>query len=229
MTKRSTKEVFEDHLRLRKQGDPETDIERNYAEDVIVMSNFGTFHGRDGVRHSEQLLHQQLPSGRHYTYVQQLTDQEIAFEKWDGESERFRVKDGIDFFVMRNGLIQLQLIYYQPIPKERERKYDKTARNRNTEKKQKPASQRRTHTGQDTTAKRQTETPDESTRLWLNEMDSGVDEDSARDSSGAATGGGVDTPTAVEKSTEAAVRRYKPINQGGSAYSGGGAENGTDL
>jgi hypothetical protein len=114
MAYRSTQEVFEDHLRLRKQGDPETDIEQNYAEDVVVMSNFGIFHGREGVRRSEHLLHQQLPQ-RHYTYVQCLTDQEIAFEKWDGSSAQTRVKDGIDFFLIREGYIQLQLIYYKPI------------------------------------------------------------------------------------------------------------------
>jgi hypothetical protein len=60
-------------------------------------------------------------------------------------------------------------------------------------------------------------------------MDSGVGEDSAYEASGAATGGGVDTPTAVEKSTEAAVRRHRPINQGSSAYTGGGADNGTNM
>lgn len=117
MAARSTQEVFEEHLRLRQQGDYDTDIERNYAEDVVVMSNFGIFHGRDGVHHSEQLLHQQLPSSRHYTYVQCLTDKEIAFEKWDGESEYMQVKDGIDFFVIREGYIQLQLIYYKPFHK----------------------------------------------------------------------------------------------------------------
>jgi hypothetical protein len=114
MAHRSTKEVFEDHLRLRKQGDLETDIERNYAEDVIVMSNFGIFHGHEGVRRSAQLLRQQLPQ-RNYTYVQHLADQEIAFEKWDGSSEQTQVKNGIDFFVIREGYIEMQLIYYKPI------------------------------------------------------------------------------------------------------------------
>jgi len=53
---------------------------------------------------------------RHYTYVQCLTDQEIAFEKWDGSSVQTQVKDGIDFFLIREGHIQLQLIYYKPAP-----------------------------------------------------------------------------------------------------------------
>jgi hypothetical protein len=88
MAVRSTQEVFEDHLRLRKKGDAESDIQCNYAEDVVVMSNFGIFHGHDGVRHSEQLLHQQLPSGRRYTYVQSLTDQDIAYERLYSKSRR---------------------------------------------------------------------------------------------------------------------------------------------
>ena len=57
----------------------------------------------------------------------------------------------------------------------------------------------------------------------------GISEGSVYDASGAATGGGVDTPTVVDKSTESVVRRKKPINQGDSAYTGGGADNGSNL
>ena len=80
-----------------------------------------------------------------------------------------------------------------------------------------------------TTKQRPMGTPDESTRLWLGERDNSVAEDSAYYASGAATGGGVDTPTAVEKSAEATIRKRKPIDQESSAYTGGGADNGTDL
>lgn len=69
MTTRTTQETFEDHLWLRQQGDAQPDIERNYAQDVVVMSNFGIFHGHDGVRHAMELLHKQLPSSWHYTSV----------------------------------------------------------------------------------------------------------------------------------------------------------------
>jgi hypothetical protein len=34
---RPADEVFEDHLRFRSQGDLETDLERNYADDVVVL------------------------------------------------------------------------------------------------------------------------------------------------------------------------------------------------
>jgi hypothetical protein len=116
MAKRSTEEVFADHLQLRKQGDVEADIQRNFAEDVVIVSEFGTFHGRDGIRQSNDLLHQQLPS-KNYTYEQCLTDQDIAFERWDGSSQDMQVKNGIDFFLIQDGYIQLQLIYYKPQPR----------------------------------------------------------------------------------------------------------------
>lgn len=116
MSTRTTQEVFDDHLYQRKSGDLEADIARNYATDVVVMSNFGIFHGHDGVRQSAHLLQQQLPQ-RNYTYDHYLTDQHIAFERWDGESERDYVKNGIDFFLIRGGYIELQLIYYKPIHK----------------------------------------------------------------------------------------------------------------
>jgi len=103
-------------LQLRKQGNVETDIQRNFAEDIVVMSEFGTFHGHDGVRQSKDLLHKQLPT-KNYTYAHSLTDQDIAFERWDGSSQKMQVKNGIDFFLIRDGFIQLQLIYYKPTSK----------------------------------------------------------------------------------------------------------------
>jgi hypothetical protein len=62
-----------------------------------------------------------------------------------------------------------------------------------------------------------------------NDAGDAVSEETLRDASGKLTGGGVDTPTRVEEATEEEIRRRKPINQGTNAYSGGGADNGTDL
>jgi hypothetical protein len=48
---RSTVEVFEDHLALRLAGEVERDIQRNYAEDVVLITLDGIFRGHNGVRH----------------------------------------------------------------------------------------------------------------------------------------------------------------------------------
>ncbi len=71
--------------------------------------------------------------------------------------------------------------------------------------------------------------PDDQTPPEVQDTGGGIGEDSVYDASGAATGGGVDTPTAVDKNTESVIRRKKPINQGDSAYTGGGADNGSNL
>ncbi|GLV53370.1 hypothetical protein KDH_02250 [Dictyobacter sp. S3.2.2.5] len=62
-----------------------------------------------------------------------------------------------------------------------------------------------------------------------NDAGDAISEDTLYDASGAATGGGVDTPDAVEQSTEEANRKKSHIHQGGSAYMGGGADNGSSL
>lgn len=45
MPSRSTREVLEDHLRLRREGDLEEDLARNYAEDVVLLCKHGVFKG----------------------------------------------------------------------------------------------------------------------------------------------------------------------------------------
>ncbi|QBD74609.1 hypothetical protein EPA93_00815 [Ktedonosporobacter rubrisoli] len=57
----------------------------------------------------------------------------------------------------------------------------------------------------------------------------GISDGSVYDASSEATGGGVDTPLAVERSTENTIGKQKPLNQGSSATSGGGADNGSNL
>ncbi|MDQ6659877.1 MAG: hypothetical protein M3Z24_02800 [Chloroflexota bacterium] len=101
-------------------------------------------------------------------------------------------------------------------------------RKRNSDDKQSRNVKSGTNANQNTPA-RQTDATDDYTMPETNDAGDAISEDSLYDASGAATGGGVDTPTAVEESTEAAVRKHKPINQGSSAYSGGGADNGSDL
>jgi hypothetical protein len=54
--RRSAKEVFDDHLERRKQGD----LRRNYAEDVAVLTARGVLRGHDGVRRSAALLYEAI-------------------------------------------------------------------------------------------------------------------------------------------------------------------------
>jgi hypothetical protein len=108
---RSTEEVFEEHLALRAMNNPEDDIARNYATNVVLLSNRGLFLGIDGLRHCVSLLCDELPDAR-FTYTQRLCHGEMAFLRWTAESARNQVIDGVDSFVIRQGRITAQTIYY---------------------------------------------------------------------------------------------------------------------
>ena len=112
LSKRATEEVFLDHLELRKLGRLEQDIKRNYDEHVLIVSNVGTFYGHDGVRHSAHLLHVLLPTIK-YKFDTLLIRGQIAFEEWEAEASRVEVHHGIDAFVISDGKIKVQTIWYE--------------------------------------------------------------------------------------------------------------------
>ena len=62
-----------------------------------------------------------------------------------------------------------------------------------------------------------------------NDAGGGISAGTLKDASGTETGGGVDTPTRVEEKAEDTIEQQKPLNQGTSAYTGGGADNGSNL
>ena len=86
-------EVFEDHLRLRSRGDLETDLERNYADDIVVLCELGALKGRADIRKSARRLGLQLPDAE-FQFPTKLVEGEHAFLVWKAQSERFEVEDG---------------------------------------------------------------------------------------------------------------------------------------
>ena len=116
LDKRTTQEVFDDHFFLRTEDRLEDDILRNYAENVVIVSNFGTFFGHDGVRHSASLLHMLLPTYR-YRISSFYAHGEVAFEEWEADAPNVTVKEGIDAFIIKRGKIGVQTIYYEPGPR----------------------------------------------------------------------------------------------------------------
>ena len=111
MADRSSQDVFEDHLKLAKQGKLEEDLARNNAHDIVLLTNYGTFYGHAGVREAAKLLGKQLPGGS-YTYHLKLCHENICFLQWSGDSEQTNIPDGADSFLIENGKIKVQTIYY---------------------------------------------------------------------------------------------------------------------
>jgi hypothetical protein len=111
LSRRSAAEVFEDHLRLAAENDLESDLARNVAHDIVVLTGRGVFRGHAGVRELARQLMEEVPSGE-WRYGQRLVEGRIAFLEWTVDAGPFRVPDGADSFLIENGKIQAQTIHY---------------------------------------------------------------------------------------------------------------------
>ncbi|HTN62359.1 MAG TPA: nuclear transport factor 2 family protein [Devosia sp.] len=107
---RSTKQVLEDHLRLRIDHDIEADIERNYSPEVVMLTAVGKQSGHDAVRNYQRILVEHVP--RAYEIVVQLVSGRFAFIEWRAREPGRSVEDGADSFVIEGGKIVLQTIHY---------------------------------------------------------------------------------------------------------------------
>ena len=114
---RTTEQVVDDHLQLAMEGALEQDLARNYAPDVVLLSNWGVEHGHDGARRLAHLLESQLPDSD-FAYRLRLVDGEVAMLQWTARSRAAAVHDGVDSFVVRDGRIQAQTIWYSLTPPE---------------------------------------------------------------------------------------------------------------
>ena len=118
---RSSQEVFEDHLWQGKHGSVEENFERNYADDVVVLTGRGAYRGRDGLEYLAGVLREELPDGA-FEYRTKLVEGQTAFLEWTARSGSARVDDGADSFFIRDGRIVAQTIHYtvEPLGDERE-------------------------------------------------------------------------------------------------------------
>lgn len=110
---RSTCDVLEDHLRQRRAGRLDADIERNYAADVVTLSAEGVHHGHSAIRSLAAILRGYLPDGA-YSYRSLLIHGEVGMLQWSGRcsADSAKIHDGVDTYVVQNGRIAVQTIHY---------------------------------------------------------------------------------------------------------------------
>lgn len=111
MSSRPPTEVLDDHLQLAAEGDWQTDLARNVAPDIVVLTGFGAFGGVDQVRVLAELLDAQLPNAT-FEYTTVVVRGEMGFLEWHADADGARVRDGADSFLIRNGKIVAQTIHY---------------------------------------------------------------------------------------------------------------------
>lgn len=109
---RPTDEILRDHLELRRCRDLEGDLERNYHQDVVVISKDGVYQGQDGVRETAKVLQEMLPDAEFRCKMLHVCG-EIALLSWSASARNGQSTcDGVDSFLVREGRIAAQTIYY---------------------------------------------------------------------------------------------------------------------
>lgn len=113
---RSAREVLDDHLRLAAAWEFEADLARNFDDEIVLLTGYGIFRGKDGVRAKARLLAEQLPGGR-WTYKTVMVEGELGFLEWTAEADNgARVEDGADSYLIRDGRIRAMTIHYTVLP-----------------------------------------------------------------------------------------------------------------
>jgi hypothetical protein len=110
---RSSEEVLADHLRLRRSGDLDGDLRRNYDPQVVILTARQVFRGHDGLRASAHRLWKALGDGSSYSYTYALSDDRMALLEWTGSNDDVRVRCGVDSYLIEDGWIRVQTIHYR--------------------------------------------------------------------------------------------------------------------
>jgi hypothetical protein len=105
-------DVLQDHLRLREAGELEEDLRRNYATDVVLLSARGALHGHEGVRTSAAFLYE-AAAGHEYCYHMTVVDDRMAMLEWSAVGHEMRIVDGVDSYLIEDGVIKAQTIHYR--------------------------------------------------------------------------------------------------------------------
>lgn len=113
---RTTQQVLEDHLQLRKQGKLEEDLQRNYAAEIVLLTETKQYSGFSGVRKSAALLRSYVP-GQNYTYKVTRVHGQIGYLVWTAQAKQDEINYGADSYLIINGKIIIQTIFYHVTPK----------------------------------------------------------------------------------------------------------------
>jgi hypothetical protein len=111
-TQRSAADVLQDHLRLREAAELEEDLRRNYATDVVLLSARGVLRGHEGVRTSAAFLYE-AAAGHEYCYHLTVVDDRMAMLEWSAAGHDTRIVDGVDSYLIEDGMIKAQTIHYR--------------------------------------------------------------------------------------------------------------------
>jgi ketosteroid isomerase-like protein len=112
---RTPEQVFAHHAQALGAGDLD-EIVSDYADDALFITPEGVKQGKKGVRAGFAKMLSDLPEADWQLPTQVFQD-DILLLEWAADARATRVEDGIDTFVFRDGLIQVQTVRYTLLPK----------------------------------------------------------------------------------------------------------------
>lgn len=107
---RTPEEVFQHHAQSLGAGNLE-DIVADYADDAVFITPAGVKRGKSGVREAFEQLLGEVPNAA-WELKTQIYEGDVLFLEWAADAGATFVKDGIDTFVFRDGLIRAQTVRY---------------------------------------------------------------------------------------------------------------------
>jgi hypothetical protein len=113
LTFRSTRQVIEDHIRLQIAGQFDEDLRRNYAQDIVLLTESGReVRGYEAVRNAAWRLYQHGP-GSCYEMVALTVNGEYGLLIWKINAPDYVIDGAADSFVVVNGKIRMQSSHYK--------------------------------------------------------------------------------------------------------------------
>src|ERR1700754_2815486 len=107
--------VVEDHVAALNAHDVEA-VVKDYAEDAVLIVSGGVVHGHDEIRDAFTKTFDQLPNVEFYGIVLAESGGVVLME-WSMDSDVAVASDGVDTFIVRDGLIVSQTARVNPTPK----------------------------------------------------------------------------------------------------------------
>ena len=118
LTRRSAKEVFDDHL------DPASGATWNGTWPATTPPTWscspprGVLRGHDGVRESAALLYRAIRNADRYVYENAQCEDRVALLEWRAEGRTSAIRDGVDSYLIEHGRIVAQTIHYTVVSRE---------------------------------------------------------------------------------------------------------------
>jgi predicted SnoaL-like aldol condensation-catalyzing enzyme len=114
LSKRTPQEVFGHHAQTLMAEDLDG-ILADYTDTSYLVSPSGVLRGKNAIRGFFTDLLRSLPQAKwdvKTTYVE-----DILFLEWTADSSRASVSDGVDTFIFKDGMIQIQTVRDTIVPK----------------------------------------------------------------------------------------------------------------